>query len=111
MTCCQFAPNGWLLATGASNGQLLLFDVFTGSCVAKKRIGSAHDGAINSIAVQPPQQATPLPEGGVPTSDSAVDAGGGAERVRFFLASAGNDCVVKIWRVECAQNYDASKHL
>lgn len=90
MTCCQFAPNGWLLATGASNGLFLLFDVFTGECVAKKRIGpAAHDGGINTIAVQPLQQTTPTVGG----------AGGGKEVYQF--ATAGNDNSVKFWQVEC----------
>lgn len=88
VTCCQFAPNGWLLATGASNGQFLLFDVFTGECVAKKRIGpAAHDGGINSIAVQHLPLVTPTV--------------GGEEKEVYQFATAGNDNLVKLWQVEC----------
>ena len=90
MTCCQFAPNGWLLATGASNGQFLLFDVFTGECVAKKRIGpAAHDGGINTIAVQPLPLVTP------------TVGGDGGEKEAYQFATAGNDNLIKLWKVEC----------
>lgn len=87
VTCCQFAPNGWLLGTGASNGLFFLFDVFTGECVARKRIGpAAHDGGINALAVRPLQQATPIERGG---------------KEVYQFATVGNDCSVKLWKVEC----------
>ena len=91
--CCRFAPNGWVLATGSANGQFLLFDAYTGTCVAKKRIGAAHDGSVTAIAVMPPLQDAPMVNGLAPT-----------ETDKCHFATAGDDCVVRIWRVECSTN-------
>ena len=49
------------------------------------------------------------PAEATPTLDSVAAGGIGGGRVRYFLASAGNDCMVKIWRVECGMSYDTSK--
>lgn len=71
--CCGFSPNGWLLATGGSSGDLILFDIFSKRAVAKLL---AHDLGLNALKVSP-------------TSSQEV----------VVLATAGNDNKVRLWSV------------
>ena len=79
MTCCGFAPLvGWLLVTGSSHGNVILFDVFSQRPLVNFL---AHDNGVNSLHFAPP-----------------VGGGeGGGESV--MVASAGNDNCVKLWNI------------
>ena len=80
MVCCSFAPNGWLLATGGSTGEIIFSDAFSGGVVGKHMI---HDLGVNTI-VMAPQQAE--------------------QGETYVMVTAGNDNKVKLWNVTIQQS-------
>ena len=78
VTSCSFAPVGWLLASGGSSGEVILFDVFAKK---SKRKVEAHDLGVNWVEFYPCQ-----------TSQD-----------RLLLATAGQDNNVKLWNVVISQ--------
>ena len=86
VTCCQFAPNGWLLAIGDNSGVFLLFDAFSGKAVSQKQV--AHDGGVRSIALQPPEKST--------SSEAPKES-------VYLFATGGEDFSAKVWKVQCSQ--------
>jgi WD40 repeat protein len=76
VTTCCFAPMGWLLVTGSSSGDIILFDCFKKTTVA--RILRADELGVNTVQVSPKCEAT----------DSA-----------FSFVCAGGDGVIKLWTV------------
>ena len=78
VTSCSFAPVGWLLASGGTSGEVILFDVFAKK---SKRKVEAHDLGVNWVEFYPCQT----------TQD------------RLLLATAGQDNNVKLWNVVISQ--------
>jgi WD40 repeat protein len=76
VTSVCFAPMGWLLVTGSSSGDVILFDCFKKSSVA--RILRADELGVNTVQVSPSSEAT----------DSA-----------FSFACAGGDGIIRLWSV------------
>ncbi len=83
----MFAPAGWLLVTGSSSGDLMLFNVYDTKLI-KSQLGS-HDMGVTALALDPTSLAG---EGGGPE---------GGTFSPFKMASAGNDAVVRLWTVKC----------
>ncbi len=90
VNCCLFAPAGWLLVTGSSSGDLMLFNVYNSKLI-KSQLGS-HDMGVTALALDP---SSLIAEGG--------GAVGGAFEP-FKIASVGNDAVVRLWTVKCTGN-------
>ena len=82
VTCCGFAPNGWLLASGGSSGDLILFDIFSKRAVAKLL---GHDLGVNALKF---------------VSSSSPEV--------VVLATAGNDNTVRMWSVTTESAFDIS---
>ena len=80
-SCC-FAPNGWILLTGSTAGELLVFNAFNGNCLVRKL--GAHDMGIDGIANDPFQLVS------------------SADVQKFGFASCGRDGMVKLWTVDCS---------
>jgi WD40 repeat protein len=76
VTSCCFAPTGWLLITGSSSGDIILFDCYKKSSVA--RILRADELGVNAVQVSPSSEAT----------DSV-----------FMFVCAGGEGVVRLWTV------------
>ena len=79
--CCVFAPSGWLLVTGGSSGEMLLFDVFAKRCMRKL---NAHDLGVNCMHIAP-------------------SAGDGTEGP-VELATAGNDNCIRLWKIHIKES-------
>ena len=88
MNCCLFAPAGWLLVTGSSAGDLMLFNIYSAKLL-KSQLGT-HDMGVTALALDP----TSTGGGGV--------VGGTFDQ--FKMASAGNDSIVRLWSVRCNGN-------
>ena len=78
VTSCSFAPVGWLLATGGTSGEVILYDVFSKK---NKRKLLAHDLGVNWVEFYPC----------------------GTAQDKLLLATAGQDNTVKLWNVTINQ--------
>jgi len=87
VTCCVFAPSGWMLVTSATSGEVILFDVF-----AQRNIGRvlAHDLGVNSMHIAPPSAEL------------------GEEEV--VLATGGNDNCVRLWKMQLGERKGEVTH-
>lgn len=79
---CAFAPCGWMLASGDSGGELIIWDIHAGNPLHCKTI---HDMGINCLLFL-----------------TTRDPGQG----QHTMISAGSDCIITIWNISS----NASKH-
>ncbi len=84
--CCGFAPLvGWLLVTGSTNGDVIVFDIYIYSQRPMVKF-HAHDNGVNALL-------------GAPPGGGGGGGGGGGEGETVLVATAGNDNRVKLWNV------------
>ena len=74
LTCC-FAPCGWLLASGDSGGEIIIWDIHAGNHLYCK---TAHDMGVNCILFS-----------------TKWDSNQG----QHTMISAGSDCSIYIWNI------------
>jgi len=74
LTCC-FAPCGWLLASGDSGGEIIIWDIHAGNHLYCK---TAHDMGVNCILFS-----------------TKWDPSQG----QHTMISAGSDCMLYIWNI------------
>ena len=72
---CAFAPCGWMLASGDSGGEVIIWDIHAGTALYYKTI---HDMGINCLLFL-----------------TTRDPGQG----QHTMISAGSDCVITIWTI------------
>ena len=89
VNCCLFAPAGWLLVTGSSAGDLMLFNIYS-TKLLKSQLGT-HDMGVTALALDP-------------TSTCGERGAVGGAFDQFKMASAGNDSLVRLWTVRCNGN-------
>lgn len=83
VTCCGFAPNGWLLASAGSSGDLIFFNVFSKRSLVKLL---GHDLGVNSLQIAPPT-----------ATDATPTSPAGNEQLT--MVTGGNDNMVRLWSV------------
>lgn len=74
LTCC-FAPCGWLLASGDSGGEIIIWDIHAGNHLYCK---TAHDMGVNCILFS-----------------TKWDPNQG----QHTMISAGSDCMIYLWNI------------
>lgn len=91
VNCCMFAPAGWLLVTGSSSGDLLLFNVYNGQLLKSQL--STHDMGVTALALDP------------------LSVRGSGAYEQFKMASTGNDAIIRLWTIRYSGTKPSSSKL